>query len=121
MNPDLKAARERAMRELLSYEGTFPGYVSIPTEHLRTILAALDEQEWRPIETAPRDGTKFDIWSVREWWQGREVDCWIAGDDYPQWRGRVVSTDPIRGDTGPEDDATHWRPLPAPPVEVKGP
>jgi hypothetical protein len=124
MTPTLKAARER-VEYILRLEGDAPefattGKVVVEADDLRLILAALDEQKWRPIETAPRDGTVFDTWQVSSSWQGRVIDCWIAGDDYPQWRGRVLSTDDIQMVTGPDDDATHWRPLPAPPVEVNG-
>lgn len=75
---------------------------------LRTVLDALPE--WNPIESAPRDGTRIDIWVPRE---GRLVNCWhqnglwlfdssIIDDDTPG----VVYEAP-----------THWMPIPPPPEE----
>ena len=62
--------------------------------------------EWQPIETAPKDGRRVDLWlsspdGVEQW---RETNCWWS-DVYKLWfnlRGRW-------------DCATHWMPLPEPP------
>jgi hypothetical protein len=67
---------------------------------------------WQPIETAPKDGTEFDVWNayseerianVR--WDGKHfVHWWIGGFD---------SMDYCR-----IERPTHWMPLPAPPKET---
>jgi uncharacterized small protein (DUF1192 family) len=101
--------------------------------------------QWRPIETAPRDGTRIDLWVVSgssEGWRvtdayfvERAVDSWVSGPK----RLRMVRSGWFAphqdfGDDGfcdmPERTfwvqgservmsitATHWMPLPEPPKE----
>lgn len=95
-------------------------------ELFREAVAALSPQEgWRPIETAPKDGTKIDLLfpGVR----GRTINCfWHQGSIHPE--GGWFWVTPTWGDKGkllPEDDwfwnccpsmePTHWMPQPAPP------
>jgi hypothetical protein len=81
-------------------------------ETARAIVEALGPQ-WQPIETAPRDGTKFDLWIERDSY--RVTDAYWS--DLQGW----WCTD---GDYGPEEPLplaivpapTHWMPLPAPPA-----
>lgn len=71
---------------------------------------------WRPIETAPRDGTQVDLWQPIGDSGDRIADCrwmngcwreWGIGDfDTMDWR-RLDGREP-----------THWRPLPAPPAPL---
>jgi hypothetical protein len=92
-------------------------FVAIP--HL---LAVWEAQTWRPIESAPRDGTVIDLWSCGErvadasWGRptygprgadGYAIPGWVVEDDY-DCDGPVNNL--VR-------DATHWRPLPATPSE----
>ena len=62
---------------------------------------------WRPIETAPKDGTVVDLWSCCRLTDCRWESSPYAGDISWGWTnqslGRITS-------------ATHWMPLPAPPV-----
>jgi hypothetical protein len=62
---------------------------------------------WRDISTAPKDGTKVDVWSEKH---GRQADARYNPDEYTfgvpwgwssPWMGRIT-------------DATHWKPLDAP-------
>lgn len=68
-------------------------------ESVRLELAGL-LNPWRPIETAPKDGTDMLLYSFNS-----QVDCGWYQDGW------------IRIDAC--DDPTHWLPLPAPPSEDK--
>jgi hypothetical protein len=75
--------------------------------------------EWQPIETAPKDGARIDIWV--EWtsktgvrgkripncyWHRKanawKTDCYYK-DGWCHWRG---------------EKPTHWMPLPEPPEDA---
>lgn len=64
------------------------------------------EKDWQPIETAPKDGTKFLAWS-RRWnfmefiGHGVTVAWWFPERQYPTC------------EMG--DQPSHWMPFPAPP------
>lgn len=92
--------------------------------------------EWKPIETAPKDGTEIDLW-VREFSVGG-AGALSAKDvgRYPsaRWgKQREIYTDPYECREGAEGwlhkdglhwllienggyRATHWMPLPEPPT-----
>ena len=70
--------------------------------------------EWRPIETAPKDGTRIDLW--------------ISGDDYEnggwRWTDAYWTYDGWSDDFNSItdlgqllSDVTHWMPLTAPTVQ----
>ena len=66
--------------------------------------------KWEPIETAPKDGTRIDLWSRSERvpnarWDARRK-AWVH-----DWLGDFDSIDEVRVDGNP----THWMPLPPPP------
>lgn len=86
--------------------------------------------EWKPIETAPRDGTTVllrthsgDICSAwfapGEWSNDTPIspaeysgDCWVCCDD----RFQIEAID--MGEHGFDDgEAGHWMPLPKPPQD----
>lgn len=93
--------------------------------------------DWQPIETAPRDGTVIDLWTVSETGAGlRYPDAhWSNEREHifpgqylePGWRSPYTGWDCQCG--GVEEDpwserdgtlrfekATHWMPLPNPPL-----
>jgi hypothetical protein len=65
--------------------------------------------EWKPIETAPKDGTLVIALTPApefvRWW----TDPDFFGEDYP-WVGRD-------GSSYKESHVTHWMPIPPPPQE----
>lgn len=70
--------------------------------------------KWQPIETAPKDGTKIDLWMMPG--QGlragaRITDCW--------WRnGKWTSCfDPRPNPSWPDSWFSHWSPILEPPTE----
>lgn len=69
--------------------------------------------EWQPIETAPKDGTRVDLWvEVSLLGAGRETDCY--------WdRGAWFIPANNYGDGCSTYDGqmpTHWMPIPEPPL-----
>jgi len=86
------------------------------------LLAALRLREWRPIETAPKDGSLFLGWVAAERWSavdgggsGRSADT--SEVDFCQWRNMATGGfyENMMGQIGDAQDITHWMPLPAPP------
>lgn len=96
--------------------------------------AALEAQEWQPIETAPMDGAPFigaffDIrWAdshrkhdvVRCWWQP-EFSAFISScREMTLAQGYAFGDGSTRQLHSPQvEPVTHWVPLPAPPVEAE--
>jgi hypothetical protein len=113
----LAAERERciqAVRKAKSLDEN--GYItekSAAIEAIRALEPASGEYVlgWRDISTAPKDGTKVDVWSEKH---GRQADARYNPDEYTfgvpwgwssPWMGRIT-------------DATHWKPLDAPPLNA---
>lgn len=75
--------------------------------------------EWQPIETAPKDGTKVDLWCERTHCHGGidhvrkcdaswgEISDQISGVIYECWRGI--------GETYSKNRPTHWMLIPTAP------
>ena len=66
--------------------------------------------EWKPIETAPKDGTLICVWSARIGWplivrRNETHNCWTM----------ILPRTGYIND--PELDPTHWHSLPDPPME----
>ena len=69
---------------------------------------------WRPIETAPKDGTTVDLWCRPSGWLGgspmRMTDYWwVEGIG---WRTNQRERDLAKTKW---NDPTHWMPPPEPP------
>jgi Lar family restriction alleviation protein len=58
---------------------------------------------WQPIETAPRDGTKFLAWD------GEELIAW-------RYEGRWIYGQEMESPYLTHWSPTHWQPLPIPPI-----
>jgi hypothetical protein len=73
--------------------------------------------EWKPIETAPRDGTEVDLWcpnyvSARYGDGARMADCWWERDRWVRFSNIFALDEEPYADI---HGATHWMPLPEPP------
>ena len=65
--------------------------------------------EWKPIETAPRDGRKFLVWDA---YYGIRIGKAYVRSDHDDWLSYVGPfNDSSKG--GPR--AIYWQPLPPPP------
>lgn len=113
----LDAARE---------EGPTPSPLSeeeelgVPPDDQAALVAPTQEgRAWRPIESAPRDGTEVDLWGFLDApadrgefaKRGRLIDCHFHLGDWLRWGTH-------NDDEGSYDkifEPTHWMPLPAPP------
>ena len=81
--------------------------------NIEMIGAMLKRSQWQPIETAPRDGTKVLL-----------CHSGYAHPYYDRDRTPRVWVDFFRAgswyNTAPSGQPTHWRPLPAPPIDAAG-
>lgn len=92
----------------------------------RELAEAKAENQWRPIETAPKDGTHIDLWVSGEF-PGRYPDAYFGmpphecGEYGPYCDSDWHSAKPgwVCGTFGEfictMESPTHWRPLPTPP------
>ena len=90
---------EHERRELL-------GQIEFLTAERDVLLAA---NEWRDIASAPRDGSKVDLWSRSHYGDARIPDAWFVGNEW------FV----LNGTGTPESIAhhhvvTHWKPISTP-------
>jgi hypothetical protein len=84
-------------------------------EAILTAAPTAPQDGWRPISTAPKDGTRILILE-----DGRHHFLSAWGAFYsPFYRAEIAgwwtSSDPHRAHVTLPDEATHWQPLPAPP------
>lgn len=85
------------------------------------LLRDMSEREkWQPIETAPKDGSTIILWG--KYHSEPVTAAWAPrGKWASRWDGVTVIE--AQGDTYTDyaepTAPTHWRPLPAPPVEGK--
>ena len=74
--------------------------------------------QWRPIKTAPKDGTLVDIWGVNhlsyDKHSSRKVN--VKFGPVQDWMGR--KRDDWQHGRGEDYEPTHWMPIPAPPKGV---
>lgn len=93
-----------------------PGPTIVAAAFIAALAAAgyAVEQEWQPIETAPRDGTEVLVYArvlhPEKW--GVHLEPIICAASYHPDAGWCVCE--IR-------DVTHWRPLPTPPAAAQEP
>lgn len=68
-------------------------------------------QGWRTIDSAPRDGTKVDLWSRSHYGDGRITDAWYVGNEWFVFND-IGTPEAISH----HHHVTHWQPLPSPPT-----
>jgi hypothetical protein len=80
--------------------------------------AASPSAGWRPIDTAPKDGTHILARGVRGEVSPPTTVHWFGPPDLPGLRagGWYIS---VQQDEGPKVHPTHWMPLPAPSEEAR--
>jgi hypothetical protein len=108
---EFMSAADRAYRGNVQCADMILARLRSAPDSVRLELAALFNP-WRPIETAPKDGTPLVLFSPYD----ADLNCkggliWVSGG----WR---VDRSGWRGDHAKEPP-THWLPLPAPPSENK--
>ena len=71
---------------------------------------------WRPIESAPKDGTPFDVWAKR-WICASDTFTFMRFTDC-RWRERDAMGGRVKEIVGISDGwhPTHWMPHPPPPA-----
>lgn len=82
---------------------------STPADVMRRADRALEDTEWKPIETAPTDGTEVWVY-VQGIGYGtglKSFQCVCAYHPDAGWCADDIRT------------VTHWRPLPPPPTKEK--
>ena len=71
--------------------------------------------DWRPIETAPKDGTVVDLWAVENGVGERWTDCRWA-EQFNAYAGQRANRKYIwawwHSDYTVDGNITHWMPLP---------
>ncbi len=95
--------------------------------HARAILARLTPapavEGWKPIETAPKDGTFVDL--LYPYPRGRTINCqWTTDFEIgwhwmtPQWDagGKLLPESKWFTNTYPGMQPSHWMPIPLPPA-----
>ena len=85
-------------------------WVELSSAALSADLAPV-EAAWQPIETAPRDGTRFLAFE-RGNADYQIYECWW-GEDFGNWEGWRDAWDS-------EPEPSHWMPLPPPPAGENG-
>lgn len=105
-------ALESALEQLRNYESE--RWVTLRESEAAALLARLEALEWRPIETAPKDGAEFQAWLG--WWEPR---CRFNDDGaFQVWRRVDYDED---GWDVIEARPTHWLPEPTEPPAYRNP
>jgi len=110
-----KATKEIVRQETIcSNQQYYPAATSLKNQkfiskspQIISDLLDLVEECWRPIESAPKDGTFVDLWIEHPGFGKRYTDmCYCDGD----WINRDGLYKPSKSDSIP-----YWMPLPEPP------
>nr|WP_283241491.1 DUF551 domain-containing protein [Stenotrophomonas maltophilia] len=94
-----------------AYFSSNPGIPEDEYEEIADEVIAALAPQWRPIESAPKDGTAVLATSAHMTGPNGEPVAWAAVFDHERERWEAT------WDGEPLNDATDWQPLPAPPEE----
>jgi len=80
--------------------------------------------QWQPIETAPKDGTKIDLFYPYP--RGRTINCYWMGEHAAGWvwrrptwgAGALLPESEWDIGSYPNLEPTHWMRLPPPPADA---
>ena len=133
-------------QELFAACGWQGGTIHQVADEIRRLRAVEEAQAWRPIETAPKDGTPFvgiradggyfpaeeaDILFIQTVLEDEEDINWLENGENKCFPGRLVGeywgiiswSAQLLGDVAEskhiEQSYTHWMPLPGPPKGVE--
>lgn len=113
---EIKARHER---DAVNWQGGFTWYgphFGTSHEDIAALLSHIESDGWQTMETAPRDGTKVDLWYPYD--MERWIDCeW--SETLKCWGKWIVENKEQVFDTIGYDP-THWRYSPAPPETKEG-
>jgi len=117
---------EQQARDMLKRMGV-DGAQNFSAGELVELANSIAAAQWRPIKTAPKDGSLFLCWvsAVRyaETDEGQQYQEDASQVDFCSWRDGPSDLpghgyfDPCCGQIGDSQDVTHWMPLPAAPKE----
>lgn len=112
MESEMSAEMMDVFRKYCESRGCAPSS-TLAADYWHTWQAALQSRQqlsdaWQLIETAPRDGTKFDVWCSVESCRFTDVYWYDRHGSFAKDHGYPVST------TIFYHEPTHWQPLPAP-------
>jgi hypothetical protein len=90
----------------------FPAFLNFLMEQMPLVIDMAQEWEaWRPIESAPKDGTQFLTWNS---FYGIRVGKAHLRANHDDW---LSYCDAFKGSSKGGSRATHWMPLPIAPTE----
>jgi hypothetical protein len=119
---DDRIAAKRETWERLRYEAALEVLARLDIEKARADaaerrVAELEaERQWRPIETAPKDGTRILLY--RPDVRGEHIEIMVEGywSNLPGHSYGIGWRTPCFSFSGGKHDPTHWQPLPSPPA-----
>ncbi len=101
---------------------TEPDWDELPSDgSLVEATVEIKHDLWRPIATAPKDGTVIDLWVTYSGGAERCASCfWDIHEDWgpgfvPRWRQQYAEASGSSFDVS--GIPTHWQPVPAPPSQ----
>lgn len=124
MPPKVEAPAEDEVRELVHKLRGVAAYSAVDVPVLKQAADMLEclshptadavaVERWRPIETAPKDGSRFLVWEKH---YGIRIGRCKERADHDDWLSYM---DAFNGSSKGGPRATHWMPLPTPPAAIR--